>query len=145
LCVALLVFINNVDIRYFYETIRSASIPGSPSYLLDVTDEQLMSIYQSCGFFKVKRNCFSNAIFQAFIEGLNVWMDITRYASPTCSLLARILGQGSYPSEPLHQVKDKQATVSKPMICEERQLVEAMSCAKLLDTKPRQNELKIVQ
>jgi hypothetical protein len=100
---------NNIDVPYFYETIGSTIIPGSLSHLLCVTDEQLMSIYKSCGFFNVKRNCSSDTIFQAFIEGLNVWTDITRYkkpASPMCSLLVRIT-QGSYPSKPLHQVKDK--------------------------------------
>jgi hypothetical protein len=104
-----LVSLNNIDIPYSYDTIGSASIPVSLSHLLCVTDEQLMSIYKSCGFFNVKRNCFSDTIFQDFIEGSNVWTDITRCkkpASPICSLLVRI-GQGSYPSKPLHQVKDK--------------------------------------
>jgi hypothetical protein len=53
-----LVCLNNIDVPYFYETIGSESIPGSLSHMLCVTDEQLMSIYQSCGFFNVKRNCF---------------------------------------------------------------------------------------
>jgi hypothetical protein len=103
-----LISLNNIDIPYFYETIGSASILGSLSPLLCVTDEQLISIYQSCGFFDVKRN-FVDTIFQAFIEGLNVQIDIKRYKKPTSpivSLLVRI-GQGSYPSKPLHEVKDK--------------------------------------
>jgi hypothetical protein len=104
-----LVSLNNSDKPYFYNTFGSASIPGSLSHMLCVTDEQLMSIYQSCGFFNVKRNCLSDTIFQAFLQGLNVWIDITRYkkpAYPILSLLVRI-GQGSYPSKPLHQVKSK--------------------------------------
>jgi hypothetical protein len=95
-----LVSLNNIDIPYFYETIGSASIPGILSHLLCVTDEQLMTIYQSCGFFNGKRNCFFNTIFQAFIEGLNVRIDITRYKKPASlihSFLVRI-GQGSYPA-----------------------------------------------
>jgi hypothetical protein len=67
-----LVSLNNIDVPYFYKTIGSANIPGSLSHLMCVTDEQLMSICKFCGFFNVKRNCFSDTIFQAFIEGLNV-------------------------------------------------------------------------
>jgi hypothetical protein len=124
-----LLSLNNIYLPYFYKTIGSASISGRLSHLLCVTDEQLMSIYQSWGFFNVKRNCFSNTIFQAFIEGLNVWIDIARYkkpASPICSLLVRI-GQGSYPSKPLHhQVKDQQQPPNHQLKKEERQLVASL-------------------
>jgi hypothetical protein len=54
--------LNNIDVPYFYKTTGSASIPGSLSHLLCVTDEQLMTIYQSCGFFNMKRNCFFDTI-----------------------------------------------------------------------------------
>jgi hypothetical protein len=104
-----LVSLNDIDGAYYYKVIGIATIPGSLSHLLCVTDKQRGTIYRYYGFYNVKRNCFSNTIFQAFIEGLNVWIDITRYkkpASPICSLLVRI-GQGSYPSKPLHQVKDQ--------------------------------------
>jgi hypothetical protein len=104
-----LVSLNDIDGAYYYDVIGTSSIPGSLSHLLCVTDDQLMTIYHYCEFYNVKRNCFSDTIFHAFIEGLNVWIDITRYkkpASPICSLLVRI-GQGSYPSKPLHQVKDQ--------------------------------------
>jgi hypothetical protein len=81
-----LVSLNNIDIPYFYKTIGSTSIPGNLSHLLCVTDEQLMTIYQSCGFFNVKINCFSDTIFQAFIDGLNVPIGITRYKNPTTKI-----------------------------------------------------------
>jgi hypothetical protein len=53
-----LVSLSNIDIPYFCETIGSASIPGSLSHLLCVTDEQLMTIYQSCGFFNNEKKLF---------------------------------------------------------------------------------------
>jgi hypothetical protein len=49
-----LVNLNMTDGAYFYEAIGSAIIPGSLSHLLCVTDQQLMTINQSCGFFNVK-------------------------------------------------------------------------------------------
>jgi hypothetical protein len=57
-----LVNLNNIDVPYFYETIGSASIPGSLSHLLCVTDEQLMTIYQLYRFFNVKRIFFQHPI-----------------------------------------------------------------------------------
>ena len=42
-----LVSLNKIDGAYFYEDIGTASIPGSLSHRLCVTDEQLMTIYQS--------------------------------------------------------------------------------------------------
>ena len=78
-----LVSLNKIDGAYFYDAIGTASIPGSLSHLLCVTDKQLMTIYQSCGFFNVKRNCFSDTMFQGFLDGLNVGISITRYRSST--------------------------------------------------------------
>jgi hypothetical protein len=104
-----LVSLNDIDGAYYYEVIGTASILGSLSHLLCATDQQLMTIYRYCGFYNVKINCFSYAIFQTFVEGLNVQIDITRYkkpASPIRSVLVRI-GQGSYPYKPLHKVKDQ--------------------------------------
>jgi hypothetical protein len=89
--------------------ISTRLLEGSPSHLLCVTDQQLMTIYQSCGFFNVKRNCFPDLIVQAFLEGLNVQIYITRYKKPASkisSLLVRI-GQRSYPAKPLQQVRHK--------------------------------------
>jgi hypothetical protein len=80
-----------------------------------------------------EKNCFSDTIFQAFIEGLNVRIHITRYkkpASPIHSLLVRI-GQGSYPSKSLHQVKDQLATASKPSIEKRREAQLVASLLKL--------------
>ena len=42
-----LVSLYKIDGAYFYEGIGTASIPGSLSHLLCITDEQLMTIYQS--------------------------------------------------------------------------------------------------
>jgi hypothetical protein len=74
-----LILLNDIDEAYFYEAIGTTSIPASLSHLLCVTDEQLMTIYRYCEFYNVKRNCFSETIFHAFIEDLNVRIDITRY------------------------------------------------------------------
>jgi hypothetical protein len=84
-----------------------------------------MTIYQSCGFFNEKRNCFSDTTFQAFIEGLNVGIAITRYRKPASksrSLLVKI-GQGSYPAKPLQQVKHEVQPPNHELKIEERQLV----------------------
>jgi hypothetical protein len=63
-----LVSLNNIDGPYYYEVIGTASIPGGLSHLLFVTDDQLlMTIYRYCGFYIVKRNCFSETIFQGFV------------------------------------------------------------------------------
>jgi endonuclease III-like uncharacterized protein len=93
------------DGAYFYEAIGTTSIPGSLSHLLCVTDEQLMTIYRSCGFYNVKRNCLYDTILQGFIEGLNAPISITRYKNPATkirSLLIKI-GQGPKPCKPLHK------------------------------------------
>jgi hypothetical protein len=123
-----LVSLNMIDVAYFYEAIGSASIPGSLSHLLCVTDQQLMRIYQSCGFFNVKRNRFSDTIFQGFIEGLDVQISITRYKKPTSkirSLLVNI-GQGSYPAKPLQQVRNELQPPNHHLKKEERQLVTSL-------------------
>jgi hypothetical protein len=123
-----LVSLNMINGAYFYVAIGSASIPGSLSHLLCVTDQQLMTIYQSCGFFNVKRNCFSDTIFQGFIEGLNVQISITRYKKPTSkiwSLLVKI-GQGSYPAKPLQQVRNELQPPNHRLKKEERQLVTSL-------------------
>jgi hypothetical protein len=124
-----LVSLDNIYGAYYYEVIGTASIPGSLSHLLCFTDQQLMTIYRySYGFYKnVKRNCFPDTIFQAFIEGLNVLIDITRYkrpASPIGSLLVMI-GRGSYLSKPLHQAKDQLQPPNHRLRKEERQLLAA--------------------
>ena len=49
-----LVSLNAIDGPYFYEVIGTASIPGSLSHVLCVTEEQLMTIYRCCGFYIVK-------------------------------------------------------------------------------------------
>ncbi len=63
-----LVNLNAIGGHYFHEVIGTASIPGSLSHLLCVTDEQLMTIYRSCGFYIVKRNYFSYTILQVWIN-----------------------------------------------------------------------------
>jgi hypothetical protein len=75
-----------------------------------------------------KRDCFYDTTVQGFIEGLNVPISITRYKNPTTkirSLLMKI-GQGSYPSKPLHQVKDQLQPPNHRMKKEERQLVDSL-------------------
>ncbi len=135
-----LVSLNMIDGAYFYEAIGSATIPGSLSHLLCVTDQQLMAIYQSCGFFNVKRDCFSDTIFQGFIEGLNVRITITRYKMPTSKgrvLLVRI-GQGSYPDKPLQQVRNLLQPPNHRLKKEERELVTSLLklCCEEADTDP---------
>jgi hypothetical protein len=77
-----LILLNNIDGPYFYEAIGSSIIPGRLSHLLCITDTQLMAIYQSCGFYGVKRDHFIDSIFQAFIEALDIPIGITRYRDP---------------------------------------------------------------
>jgi hypothetical protein len=67
-----LVSLNAIDGPYFYETIGRASIPGSLSHVLCVTDEQLMTIYQSRGFFNVKRIFFQHHI-SSFYRRVKCW------------------------------------------------------------------------
>jgi hypothetical protein len=104
-----LILLDNIDGPYFYEAIGSSIIPGSLSNLLCITDTQLMAIYQSCGFYSVKRDYFIDSIFQAFIEAFDIPIGITRYRDPKTrirSLLIKI-GQGAYPVKPLQQKKDQ--------------------------------------
>jgi hypothetical protein len=77
-----LILLNNIDGPYFYEAIGSSLIPGSFSHQLCITDTQPMEIYQSCGFYSVKRDHFIDSIFQAFIEALDIPIGITRYRDP---------------------------------------------------------------
>jgi hypothetical protein len=67
-----LILLNDIDGAYFYEAIGTASIPGSLSHLLCVTDKQLMTIYCYCGFYNVKRDCFYDTTVQGFIDGLKM-------------------------------------------------------------------------
>jgi hypothetical protein len=123
-----LIRLNNIDGAYFYKAIGTANIPGSPSHLLCVTDKQLMTIYRCCGFYNVKRNYLYNTTVQGFIVGLNVPISTTRYKNPTTkirSLLMKI-GQGLYPSKPLHQVKDQLQLPNHRLKIEEGQLVDSM-------------------
>jgi hypothetical protein len=39
----------------------------------------------------MKRNCFSETIFQAFIDGLNIPIGITRYKNPTAKIRSLLL------------------------------------------------------
>jgi hypothetical protein len=116
---------NDIDGAYFYEAIGTTSIPGSLSHMLCVTDAQLMTIYRSCGFYNVKRNCFYDTILQGFIEGLNIPISITRYKNPATKIRALLIkiGQGPYPSKPLHQVKDQLQPTNHRLRQEERQLL----------------------
>lgn len=41
-----------------YEAIESGIIPGSFSYLLCITNEQLVTIYKVCGVYNMRRDCF---------------------------------------------------------------------------------------
>jgi hypothetical protein len=46
--------LHEIDGPYFYASIGCASsIPGNLSHLLCVRDEQLVPIYQSCGFYNI--------------------------------------------------------------------------------------------
>jgi hypothetical protein len=123
-----LILLNDINRAYFYEAIGTTSITGSLSHLLCVTDEQLMSIYRYCGFYNVKRNCFCDTILQGFIEGLDAPIGSSRHKNPTTkihSLLIKI-DQGSYPSKPLHQVKDQLQPPNHRLRKEERQLVASL-------------------
>jgi hypothetical protein len=142
-----LIRLNDIDGASFYEAIGTASIPGSLSHLLCVTDKQLMTIYRCCGFYNVKRNCFYDTTVHGFIVGLNVPISITRYKNPTTkirSLLMKI-GQGSYPSKPLHQVKDELQPPNHRLKIEERQLVDSLlklcSCQELDTTSTANTSL----
>jgi hypothetical protein len=81
-----LILLNDIDGAYLYEAIETASIPGSLSHLLCVTDKQLMTIYRYCGLYDVKRDCFDDTTVQGFIEGLNVPISTSRYKNPTTKI-----------------------------------------------------------
>jgi hypothetical protein len=123
-----------------YGMIGSATIRGSLSYLLCVTDDQLIiTICQSCGLYSVRRDCFSDTTFHGFIEGLNIPIGITRYKNPkmkTGSLLVSKMGQGSYPAEPLQQVRNQLRPPNHQSRKEERQLIASLLklCCKEVDT-----------
>jgi hypothetical protein len=55
---------------YFCKAIGIAIILGSLSNLLCIRDEHIITIYQSCGFHNVKRNCFSDTSIQGFVKAL---------------------------------------------------------------------------
>jgi hypothetical protein len=133
-----LILLGNIDGPYFYEAIGSSIIPGSLSHLLCITDTQLMAIYQSCGFYSVKRDHFIDSIFQAFIEALDIPIGITRYRDPKTrirSLLIKI-GHGAYPAKPLQQKRDLLQPPNHHLKKEERQLVASLLklCCKEADT-----------
>jgi hypothetical protein len=77
----IVILLNQIDGPYSYGMIGRAIIPGSLSHLLCIADGQLMTMYQSCGFYSLNTNCLSDTIFQGFIESLNILMDITRYSN----------------------------------------------------------------
>jgi hypothetical protein len=133
-----LILLNNIDGPYFYEAIGSSIIPGSLSYLLCITDTQLKGIYQSCGFYSVKRDHFIDSISQAFIEALDIPIGITRYRDPKTrirSLLIKI-GHGAYPAKPLQQKRDLLQPPNHRLKKEERQIMASLLklCCKEADT-----------
>jgi hypothetical protein len=102
LLVHCLVSLNDINKAYYYKAIGTAT---SVMCYRQAADDNLPLLW----ILQCEKKLFSNYTFHAFVEGLNIWIDITRYkkpVSPICSLLVRI-GQGSYPSKPLHQVKDQ--------------------------------------
>jgi hypothetical protein len=135
-----LILLNNIDGPYFYEAIGSSIIPGSLSHLLCIKDTQLMAIYQSCGFYSVKRDHFIDSIFQAFIEALDIPIGITRYRDPKKRILLLLIkiGQGAYPANPLQQKRDQLQPPNHHLKKEERQLVASLLklCCKDADTHP---------
>ena len=58
-----LLWLNEIDGPYFYDVTGTNHIPGSLSFLLCVTEAQLLSVYNICGFYSTTRSCFSDDFF----------------------------------------------------------------------------------
>ena len=64
--------LNEIDGPYFYVVSGTNNIPGSLSFLLGITEAQLLSVYKFLGFYSTTRNCFSDDFFRTFLKAFNV-------------------------------------------------------------------------
>jgi hypothetical protein len=54
--------------RYYYWLSAEKSVPGSLSYLIGISEEELVEIFKICGFYNNKRSAFLLTGFQAWAE-----------------------------------------------------------------------------
>jgi hypothetical protein len=111
--------------RYFYEVSGTHNVSGSLSFLLGVTDAQLLSVYKFCGFYSTTRRCFSDDFFQSFLKAFHLPIDLLHYKNRKTGdrLLYLRIGQGTYPSKPAQQIKDKVKPPEHRLKKDGRQLV----------------------
>jgi hypothetical protein len=86
--------LNKIDGPYFYEVSGTNKIPGSLSFLLGVTEVQLLSVYKFCGFYSTTRSCFSEDFFRTFLKAFHVPTELLRYNTKVDLYSIVILGGG---------------------------------------------------
>jgi hypothetical protein len=101
------------------------NIPGSLSFLLGVTEAQLLLVYKLCGFYSTTRSCSSDDFFQTFLKAFNVPTGLLRYKNRKTGvrLLYLKIGKGPYPSKPAQQIKDELKPPEHRFKKDDRQLV----------------------
>jgi endonuclease III-like uncharacterized protein len=61
--------IHEVTRRYYYHISAEESAPGSLSYLLDTSEENLREIFNICGFYNNKKSAFLLTAFETWVAG----------------------------------------------------------------------------
>jgi hypothetical protein len=117
--------LDEIDGPYFYEVSGDNNISGSLSFLLSVSDAQLLSVYKFCGFYSTTRSCFSEDFFRTFLKAFNVPTNLLRYRNKKkgVRLLYLKIGKGSYLSKPAQQIKDELKPPEHRFKKDDRQLV----------------------
>ena len=96
--------IHDLSRRYFYIVSGDKSVPGTLSYLLSVTEEDLVEILKVCGFHN-KKGSFQKAVFKMWI-GANFGRGTVECTSFRRKDIIKI-GLGEHPSRPVDQWKEK--------------------------------------
>jgi hypothetical protein len=97
--------IHEVTRRYYYHISAEESAPGSLSYLLDISEENLLEIFNICGFYDNKKSAFLLRAFETWVAG-SFELGTVEVTSFRKKIFIKI-GTGQSPKKPAAQVADE--------------------------------------
>ena len=91
--------------RYYYSISTETSMPGCLSFLLGITEADLVEIFKICGFYNEKKGIMQWSVFRMWVVASfdKGTMEVTSYKR---SEFIKI-GTGTHPNKPASQVKDQ--------------------------------------
>jgi hypothetical protein len=90
--------------RYFYWLSAEESVPGSLSYLLGISEDDLLEVFKICGFYSINKSVF-------LITAFSDWVSIS-FASKTVEVTTFQrrsfikIGRGKFPERPASQLEE---------------------------------------